>query len=227
MARIFLFDVDLTMIRTNRAGSLAMTETLREMAGIDDGFAGVEFGGRSDRSLLREALTNHDRLGDDFDAFVERFKTRYVPCLARHLAERGGDVLPGVVETLDRVAALADVRLGLATGNFRAAAEVKLRYFELWERFQDGGFADDGEERADLVAEAIRRLAGDGGGHEIYILGDSTWDIAAAKANGAVAIGVATGGSSTEILAAAGADFVFDDLRDPDTMLRLVLGRDD
>lgn len=224
MVRLFLFDIDLTMIRTNRAGGTAMTETLHEMLGIADGFTGVEFGGRTDRNLLREALARAGRLDGEFEGFVERFKPRYFPRLARHLAERGGVVLPGVPRMLDAVAALPDVRIGLATGNFQGAAEIKLRHFGLWQRFAGGGFADDGEDRAELVAAAIARMTGGGGAQDVYILGDSTHDVLAAKANGAVAIGVATGGSSTEMLAAAGADFVFDDLSDPETVLRVVLG---
>ena len=228
MTRLFLFDIDLTMIRTNRAGTVAMTETMRELLGIEDAFAGVEFGGRTDSSLVREALSVHgclDRVGE-FHAFVQRFKEQYFPRLARALKERGGVILPGVPELLDRVAALPDARLGLTTGNFRAAAEIKLRYFDLWGRFVDGGFADDGEDRADLVAAAIRRLSAPAGGAEqVYIFGDSTHDVTAAKANGATAIGVATGGSSAALLTAAGADFVFDDLTEPDTILRVVLQR--
>ena len=228
MTRLFLFDIDLTMIRTNRAGTVAMTETMRELLGIEDAFAGVEFGGRTDSSLVREALTVHgclERVGD-FHAFVERFKEQYFPRLARALDERGGVVLPGVPELLDRVANLPDARLGLTTGNFRTAAEIKLRYFGLWRHFAGGGFADDSEDRAALVAAAIRRMSSDGV-RRIYILGDSTHDITAAKANGAVAIGVATGGSSTEALAATGADFVFNDLSDPETVLRVVLGEEE
>jgi phosphoglycolate phosphatase len=238
VTRLFLFDIDLTMIRTNRAGGVAMTETFHELLGVEDAFAGVEFGGRTDVSLLREAFervqaeAGPDRprsaaaiaLAGDFEAFVAAFKARYLPRLAQRLRERGGVVLPGVLATLDAVAALPGARLGLATGNFRGAAEIKLRHFGLWERFVDGGFADDGEDRAHIVAAAIRRLsAAPGGAEAVYVFGDSTHDVLAAKANGAVAVGVATGGSSADILAAAGADVVVADLTDPAALLRRLL----
>ena len=41
MTDIFLFDIDLTMIRTNGAGSAAMETTIREMLGVADAFAGM------------------------------------------------------------------------------------------------------------------------------------------------------------------------------------------
>ncbi len=225
MERVFLFDIDLTLIRTNGAGSVAMTEILHEMLGIADGFAGIEFGGRTDVSLLREALSRHDRLDGDFDRVLTNFKLLYFPRLAHHLRQRGGIVLPGVPELLTAVGALPGAHLGVATGNFRAAAEIKLRHFGLWEHFADGGYADDGEDRAELVAAAVRRMAARAPSAEaVYVFGDSPHDIMAAKANGAIAIGVATGGSDTEILAATGADFVFENLSNTEAVLRVLLG---
>lgn len=227
MTTVVLFDIDLTMIRTNGAGSGAMTETFKTMLGIDDGFANISFAGRTDRALLREALTNCGRHDHDLEAFVPAFEAEYLPRLTRHLGERGGVVLPGVPETLAAVRALPHTRMGLATGNFRSAAEIKLRYFDLWDHFLDGGFADDSELRHELVAAAVRRL-------EVHcpappscviVIGDSVHDIAAATANGAVAVGVATGSASAEELQAAGADVVFADLTDPGQLVRLIEAR--
>ncbi|MFN8559762.1 MAG: HAD-IA family hydrolase [Dehalococcoidia bacterium] len=218
MRRVFLFDIDFTMIRTNGAGAAAMTETLHDVLGIANGFAGVHFGGRTDRSLLREALTAHGRLDEDFEAFVERFKDRYFPSLDAHLRRLGGDVLPGVPALLDALAGIEDARLGLVTGNFRGAAEIKLRYFDLWHRFPNGGFADDGEDRADVVAAALDRV---GAGQEaVYVFGDSVHDIVAAKAHGAVAVGVVTGSETAAALCAAGADVVVPNLADADAVLK-------
>lgn len=222
MERIVLFDIDLTMIRTHGAGSAAMTEVLHGLTGIEDGFAGVEFGGRTDVSLLREALSRHGLAGRDFEPLLARFKAAYHPVLERELMRRGGVVLPGVPGLLDALAARPGVRLGVATGNFRDAAVIKLRHFELWDRFAGGGFADDGEERAEIVAAAIRRMSGPAPVAEVVVFGDSPHDVVAAKANGATVVGVATGGSSTEVLAATGADFVFDDLADTAAVLRVV-----
>ena len=224
MTRLFLFDIDLTLIRTSGAGAAAMTEAFASMLGVPDAFAGVTFAGRTDRAILREVLARHGHDGDP-EGFVAAFRERYLPCLERQLRQRGGEVLPGVRETLSAVAALPGARLGLATGNFRAAAEIKLRHFDLWAPFADGGFAEDGEDRRDVVAAAIRRLTGRDGADAVVVLGDTPDDISAAKANGAVAIGVATGFTGAALLAASGADLVLDDLSDPALMLRLLADR--
>lgn len=211
--RVFLFDIDLTMIRTNGAGSAAMEATVRELLGVPDAFAGMRFAGRTDRAILREALARCGRLDDGFDRFCVEFEARYLDHLRRELAARNGVVLPGVPALLDAVAALPGARLGLATGNFRRAAEAKLRHFGLWGRFLDGGFGEDGEERPDLVAAAVARVStGMPQPAAVYVIGDSVHDVRAAKAHGLMAVGVCTGECSAEELWVAGADAVFPDL---------------
>ena len=214
------------MIRTSGAGSAAMTTVAHAMLGIDSAFAGMEFAGRTDLAILREAMQRHGITGD-FDRFVQNFEERYIPELERELRARGtAAVLPGVPELVAAVRAWPETRIGLATGNFRRAAEVKLRYFSLWEQFDGGGFAEDGEDRAHMVAAAIQRMSdGHGPARTVFVLGDSPADIAAAKANGAVAVGVATGYADAAILAATGADLVFNDLSDTETVLRLLRER--
>jgi len=228
MSHLFLFDIDLTLIRTPGAGSSAMNEVMAEMVGVQNAFAGVDFGGRTDRAIIRDALRNHGRSprdDEEYEAFLTEFEARYIPALERSLAEREGWVLPGVRETLDAVAALPETRLGVATGNFRRAALAKLRHFGLDGYFAGGGFADDAEDRAELVRIAIRRLGGaSGGAYRVFVIGDTSHDILAAQANGAVAVGVATGSSTPEMLAAVGAAHVFDDLSRPDDMLRALFG---
>jgi phosphoglycolate phosphatase-like HAD superfamily hydrolase len=218
--KVFLFDIDLTMIRTNGAGSAAMTATMLELAGVESAFAGMVFAGRTDRALLREALTRCERLDHDFDGFCAAFEERYLTHLARELEVRGGRVLAGVRETIAATASLPGARLGLATGNFRRAAEIKLGRFDLWQHFPAGGFAEDGEDRAHVVAAAIARTAGGSAPEAVFVLGDSAHDIEAARANGAYAIGVCTGDSDEATLRAAGADLVLADLSEPAVMLR-------
>lgn len=218
--RVFLFDIDLTMIRTNGAGAAAMDAAMRELTGVADAFAGMVFAGGTDRAFLREALVGCGRHDLAFEDFCTSFEALYLSHLERELSIRGGVVLPGVRETLAAVGRVPGAHIGLATGNFRRAAEIKLRHFGLWGPFIDGGFAEDGEERAHIVAAAIARTAaGLQGRAPVYVIGDSARDIEAARANDAVAIGVCTGHADAAELRAAGAALVLPDLSDPGAML--------
>lgn len=224
METLFLFDIDMTLIRTNGAGLRAMDKTFHELYGVSEAFSGIPFAGRTDGAILRDCYTRHALHEADLAVEFGRFRALYFGHLQDHLtSEQRCEVLPGVAALLETLAARPDVRLGLGTGNYRAAAEIKLRHAGLWHYFRDGGFADDAEDRGDLIAAALRRLRTPETAR-VWVIGDSEHDISAARANAVPVIGVATGNCSLDTLAQAGADIVFSDLADGAAFLARTLG---
>lgn len=227
--RLVLFDVDGTLVLTGGAGARAMTLALRDLLGIEDGFAGVPMPGRTDQIILQDALerTGH---GED-ERLVREFHDRYLDHLAReiHTPAPGKfkGVLPGVREILDALSSRHDVMLALLTGNYEAAAQLKLEHFDLWRYFTCGAFGGDAHERNDLVPVAVARSRERGlpdvPPDRVIVIGDTPLDVACAHASGARAIGVATGGDDEETLRRAGADAVFADLGDTQAVLAAVL----
>jgi phosphoglycolate phosphatase-like HAD superfamily hydrolase len=118
-----------------------------------------------------------------------------------------------VHETLDHLTR-QQATIGLATGNLEAGAKIKLQRGQLWERFAFGGYGSDAAERAELVRVGIARGQRHAGRsfarHQIFVIGDTPKDVAAAHAAGATAIGVATGSFTVEQLRASGADATYD-----------------
>jgi phosphoglycolate phosphatase-like HAD superfamily hydrolase len=121
------------------------------------------------------------------------------------------------------------VAIGLLTGNLRRGARIKLGYYGMLDHFSlepsaVGAFADDSLDRNRLGPFARERARAAHGydfqPEDIYIIGDTPHDIACAKAIDARGVGVATGRYSREELEAAGADFVFADLSDVETVIR-------
>jgi phosphoglycolate phosphatase-like HAD superfamily hydrolase len=222
---LILWDVDQTLLYTGGAGGLAMRRAFEELYGIADGFARVEYSGRTDWSILKTAMEQHGLLngGDSFEQEMPRFQELYYSLLTKTLVEIQGRVMPGVPELL---AALAEreVSQGLATGNFRKAAFMKLDYFGLDGYLSEGGFGDDAEVRAGLVAVAIERMSNGSKPGTVWVIGDTPLDIQAAHANGALALGVATGQRSVAELRADGADVALEDLSDTVAALAALLG---
>jgi phosphoglycolate phosphatase len=119
------------------------------------------------------------------------------------------------------------------TGNMRPLAEVKLqapglaRYLNL----DAGAFGGEHEIRSDLVHIARRNAFLASGrefaGEETVLVGDTPLDVAAALAAGARAVGVATGHSTADELAAAGAHAVLPDLTDSAAAIAAILGSPD
>lgn len=216
MTTIFLFDIDQTLIRADRLALRTMERVLLEQHGVPNAMTPIDFAGRTDRAILRDCYALHGLTFDDFDAQIERFRALYIPYLEADLAAAPQPlVLPGVIPLLDALAAREDVRLGLGTGNFRASAALKLGAVGLWERFLDGGFADDGEARNDVIAAGLRRLRGDSSEPcDGWIVGDSPHDITAAHANGLRCVAVATGRFPLDQLRELGPEVAFEDLSD-------------
>ena len=89
MTKFLLFDVDKTLVDSGGAGGRAMNLAFAQLFGIDDGFAGIGFSGRTDTAIFREAVGVHG-LDGDFPALLARFQAAYHSMLPSALAESQG-----------------------------------------------------------------------------------------------------------------------------------------
>jgi len=229
MAKLVLFDIDGTLVLTGGAGLRAMNRACADLVGHTRALDGIPVAGRTDRVILADVLARLDRTLDD--PLLEQLRDRYLACLAEEIQHRGEGVkavLPGVARLLDTLASRDDVVLGLVTGNFEAGARIKLGHFDLWRYFRCGAFADDAADRNLLVPFAVDRARRCGlervPARDVLVVGDTPHDIACARAVGAVAVGVATGGFSVDDLRESGADVWFRDLSEVGAFLELVEG---
>jgi len=216
MVRLVLFDIDGTLVRTGGAGMKAFAKTLTTEFNAVDGIERLNFAGRTDTSLVREFFG--PRQIEPTPQNFERFFERYVFWLDHILRESKTEVCPGVWEFIHALQRLPQAPLlGLLTGNIRLGAEIKLRHFNLWEAFQTGAFGDDHEERDQIAAVAHQRgsriLGTDLRGDEVVVIGDTPLDIRCARAIGARALAVATGGTKLAELKQHQPDWAIPDFR--------------
>jgi len=212
--RLYLFDIDGTLVNTGGAGGRAMSRAFEALWGIEDGFAGIEFSGRTDRLILRDAWTARVESESPFDHDLMRFKRAYFRSLATTLDECDGTLLPGVAGLLRTLKTDDGAVVALGTGNFRNGAAMKLRYYGVWDYFRGGGFGDTAENREDMIGQALYACRANGPYDTVFVIGDTIHDMACAKAHGAVAVGVTTGPADAATLSAAGADVVLETLRE-------------
>ena len=194
--------------------------------GIAKATEGILFDGRTDRGIFFECLDRHGLGGEALIPNYTRFAESYLEFFPGSIAQKGGVVLPGVVELLDALEATPAL-VGLATGNMRRGAAYKLGHFGLWERFAGGGFGDDHTVRADLVRAGIAELEAKFGmpvgEAEVLVLGDTPLDVEAAHLAGAKALGVGTGRFTPEQLRDSGAEFAVSDLSRTAEVLEMLL----
>lgn len=224
MTHIILFDIDGTLILTGGAGRAALD------AALEDAFAmsvqhDVPVNGRTDRGIARDLFRLHGI--DDTAANWDRFRAAYLRRLADNMPRRAGRVLAGVIELLSLLAARSDVAIGLLTGNVREGARIKLEHFRLHGRFAFGGFGDVHCDRNDVAREALAAAechVGEPRLDRTWVVGDTPFDVRCARAIGARAAAVATGGLSAEALAAESPDLLLSDLSDAALVYRRLLG---
>ncbi len=213
MPHVFLFDIDNTLLYTGGAGSFAMTQAFEQLYGVPNGFAGIEFSGRTDRFILQAGLDNHGIAGG-CDVHVDEFTTLYYALLPDAMKERDGHLMPGFPQLLQALSSEPGVHLGLATGNFPQAARLKLEHLGIHHYFAGGGYGEQSLERADVVSAAIAGVADGARPEDILVIGDTPHDVQSALDNGVVAVGVSTGTYGVDDLRRSGAHLTFPDFSD-------------
>ncbi len=222
--RVVLLDIDGTLISCGGAGRSAMAQAVAAHVGRSDVLE-FRFGGLTDQLIVRRAL---DAAGVEASpSRIEAVLTTYLELLPAALdAATDYQVLPGVPSLLEALGDHRRVALGLGTGNIEGGARHKLQYGDLWQEFSFGGYGSDHEARDEILRIGAERGAAqfdEESAPDVFVVGDTPHDVAAAQAIGAACIAVATGGFRLDELAVAGADLVVDDLTDP-RALKILLG---
>ena len=226
--RLFLFDVDGTLVHVGGSGRRALESAFGEVFDVADPRAlmkPIRFDGNTDRVILGDAISRAGISRDRFDAVREVFDAAYLRHL-RALLQRpdpGFRVLPGVTSLLQLLETRGDA-LALMTGNTEPGARAKLEPFGLNRYFPTGAFGSDHEDRRELAALARRRAeaatARRFATENVVVVGDSVMDVRSGKAHGFRTVAVLTGWTSRQVLDAENPDYLFEDLCDVPPELR-------
>jgi len=228
--RLVLFDIDGTLMITKGASSRCMKRAGEIVLGPGFQWHPITVGTLDPQIFDQLAKANSIT---PTAAQRLRYEEVYLNELERELYANLEDitVMPGIEELVERLHERAvehgDVLLGVLTGNFRRATELKLTLSGLGlDRFHVVVCAEEGATRDDLPKAALR-LAEQHAGTPIlpqqtYILGDTPRDVQCALANDFVSISVATGRYSAEQLAEAGGQHVFDSFLDGQPLLEIL-----
>jgi phosphoglycolate phosphatase len=225
---LVLWDIDYTLVTIGgvsreiyaHAFEEVIGQPLREVANMT---------GRTERAILAETLALHG-VSNPEAQFDELYAA--LARAADSLRERMRTVgrrLPGAVEAIAALAKRTVVQ-SVVTGNLEPIAITKLEVFDLAERldFEVGGYGSDGDTRPPLIRRAWQRAQDKYGRTfepgRVVVIGDTPHDVSAAREVGVRAIGVATGDSTVDELAAAHASAVLADLTDTTAVIRAVCG---
>jgi len=227
--RILLWDIDGTLIHAVRVGAYKeyMMPVLKEIFGTSGRLGEMRVSGMTDLQIVYEALSVEGISQEDILARAEVLVSRLTE-EARRVTGNGVkffEVLPGVRETLEALAAHARYESALVTGNIKPMAQLKMELVGLDQYFTlPGAFGDESHNRRDLPARAAERIRNhlqmDLAPEQFIVIGDTPNDIDCGRHFGARTVAVGTGRfySKEEILA-HNPDKFLPDLSDVDLVL--------
>jgi len=224
MMRILLWDIDGTLIRSARPGGYKeyTIPVLEEVFGTSGRLADLHVSGMTDLQIVFEALNDSGVSQEEILARADVLVARLTE-EARRVTGNGVkffELLPGVRETLEALAAHPRYQSALVTGNIKPMAELKMELVGLDQFFTlPGAFGDESHNRRDLPARAAERirkqLQTDLAPEQFIVIGDTPNDIDCARHFGARAVAVGTGRFySREEIVACEPDAILDDLTD-------------
>jgi len=205
-----------------------MRDMLLEVFGTCGRIAEVDFGGKTDLAIYREALEcegiNRDVIGER----LPRLEATMVEILDE-LASTGEvfRVCAGVGPLLESLSRDERFLPSLLTGNVERLAEAKLRVAGIGHYFRGrGAYGSDAEERDHLPAIAAGRINKELGlslaPERFVIVGDTPRDISCARHFGARVVAVASGQHTLEQLEKFSPDALLADLSDTQRVIKLL-----
>ena len=231
-SRILLWDIDGTLIRSARTGAFKdyTIPMLEQVFGTSGRLAQMQVSGMTDLQIVAEALRDEGFTHDDVWQRVDHLRDRYMDEMKRATGngEEFFELLPGVRETLEAIAAEPRYRSALLTGNIEPAAYLKMDLMGLSEFFDlPGAFGDESHNRNDLPELAAARIRQHLQvaiePHQFIVIGDTPNDIACAKHFGARSLAVGTGRLySTKDLISCDPDAFVPNLADPELVLKVL-----
>jgi phosphoglycolate phosphatase len=226
--KLLLFDIDGTLIHAGGAGIRAVDRAFSVIYDIEDATQGIKPDGKTDPLILREMFRNTLKR-DCLDGEPDRIYRRYLLYLEEEVKKRKPiTVLDGIIQILDAISLRDDLKLGIATGNIEEGAWIKLRYSGLDSYFKFGAFGSDSEDRGEIIRIAIERgeriLNSCRKFDEVFVIGDTPFDIIHGRAAGATVFGVATGSYSLKDLEVYNPDYLFEDFSEVEPALKVFVG---
>lgn len=224
MNKLVLFDIDKTLIDKSICHHVAFSYAFKEVYGIAVDISIINYAGMTDPQIIMEVLKCVGLDENLIKAKLEECMDTIVDYFEKNGEREDIPPLDGARELLDALE--NKVIIGLVTGNLEPIALEKMRKADLRRYFKVGGFGSDNINRTEIVKIAIKRAKDNYNfkGNEVFVIGDTPKDIKAGFEAGAKSIGVATGRYSKEELKDSGADFAFDNLKDKEKILKVILG---
>lgn len=226
MNKLVLFDIDKTLIHGSSAHKDAFKVAFKNVYNVVGSQDDINPHGKTDQQIIIEVLKLKGLAEETIKRKIAECIQTIVDVYNQTSKKDEIKILQGVKESLDELDK-RKVLIGLVTGNIESIARSKLEKVNLNQHFKLGGFGNDSHHnRSDLVKLAIKKAERYFGfkyhKNNVFLFGDAAADMKAGKEAGVITIGITTGIFTKEQLKEAGADFILENLKDKNKVLKIL-----
>jgi phosphoglycolate phosphatase-like HAD superfamily hydrolase len=211
--KLILWDIDGTLLFCGSDGTRALNKTFHDLYSIVNAFESSSIGGALDSVIIENIIRKFSILNPNKEEIIKVYVDNLKEILNNNSEKR---ILPGAHEIVSHVSNSKNVFNGILTSNLKEGAKVKLSSVGLEKFFWVGGYGDhlgekwDSAEIAISQAEDFYKVKFDK--QNIFVIGDSVYDINCAKKLGINCIAVATGWTAYYDLEKAMPTYIFKSL---------------
>ncbi len=221
---LIIFDIDETLVCSNRLDSQCFATTYEELYGKT--FPGIDWHSYphvTDTAIINWVIRNHfNRLATKKEML--RFQDHFVALLELRRKENPANFqeVPFAKITIDRLLADSRYVVGIATGGWEKPAKVKLRHVGIPEDRLVMSCADGKTTREAILREIIDSVALNGLEirHSVYV-GDARWDVQTTRNLNLNFLGIRREGDF-DVLEKEGSTQVFQDYQNYEGFLEMV-----
>jgi len=225
--KLILFDIDGTLLKgMSKIHFKSFSEAISRVFKVDASPADINHSGKTDTRIILEVLEKH---GISRDKVLPRLKEIYKIMIDfyKKNVDFDTDIKPN--DNIEKILSILKKKgyiLGLLTGNLEKIARTKIGKFDLNKYFDLGSFGEISENRSKLLENAIEQAESkfkiNLNKENIFVIGDTRFDIQSAKEVGVKTIVVATGNYSIEELKKYNPDYLFKDFSDIDKIIKII-----
>jgi HAD superfamily hydrolase (TIGR01549 family) len=220
---IAIFDLDQTIVDVSAYHIRAFKKAFKKVCGVDIAadLIRAQFG-KVEHDFVATPLRKHGFSGKLVQEKIKEVVSEYKRIFQKEIAKASSkNVLPGVKKLL-QILKRKNVFLCLATGEEEIIANLVLKKTKLRNYFRSFTFGGKARVRSEILRKAIQNAKNSGGKGKVIVIGDSLYDIKAAKAVKCKIIAVATGFTSMKALKSANPDFLFKDLTATNKVMTII-----
>jgi phosphoglycolate phosphatase-like HAD superfamily hydrolase len=174
---LVMFDIDGTLVDSAGFDSELYVEAVRSVLNVDIDSDWNIYQHVSDSGILEEVMRDA-RLAGEPKQLAARVQQRFV-ALVRDYLQRAPDAvreIAGAKRLVERLLALPNVRVGVATGGWEPTALLKLRHVGIDVGRLGFASGSDARARTDIMRLAAQRALGGAGYARATYFGDGAWD---------------------------------------------------